>query len=191
MVDTVRPATRLISGSCSGEIFIHSAGWCKICLLTLLQVWIACHNSTCFFSEPLVTGCFNNVRAMYMFRHLAVHFQQTWPGERGLLSPAWDLLTRWEIAVPVNHRPATPRLLVDSLITMSLQWGWQRWAGLTALAFYGGMRVGEPLQATRCWLGASTIRGLNPKCCFWRSSRRNLDGEDEAEFSTARLLRRW
>lgn len=38
---------------------------------------------------------------MYLFRHLVVYLQQRFPSSRGALTSSWELLARWEIALPV------------------------------------------------------------------------------------------
>ena len=145
-IDTVRPATRLVQAKALEKYSRWLSSQLPAATVASLdrmpQLYL-------LFLRAFGNWMFQQGQAMYLFRHLVVYFQQLWPGERGLTAPAWDLLTRWEIAVPVNHRPPVPRILVDSFITLALLWGWKKWAGLTALAFYGGMRVGEPLRATR------------------------------------------
>lgn len=69
--------------------------------------------------------------------------------QRPQLSPCWDLLTKWELVEPVSHRPPLPKLVLDAFLALALAWGWHRWAAVTALAFHGATRVGEPLKACR------------------------------------------
>ena len=162
-VDTVKPATRLVQAKAvekySRWLGRNLTAAAVASLDSMPQLYV-------LFLRAFGNWMFQQGQAMYLFRHLVVYFQQLWPGERSLMAPAWDLLTRWEIAVPVNHRPPTPRILVDSFITMALHWGWKKWAGLTALAFYGGMRVGEPLKATRADLVLPRDSWVNSEVLF-------------------------
>lgn len=102
---------------------------------------------------------------MYLFRHLVVHLQQCFPGERALMAPSWDLLSRWEIAGPVTHRPPLPKRILDAFVSVVLMWGWYRWAGVTLLAFHGAMRIGEPLRAFRADLVLPAEACLQEQVC--------------------------
>ena len=114
---------------------------------------------------------FQSGGAMYLFRHLVVHLQQLFPADRLVLTGAWDLLAKWELVQPVSHRPPVPRLLFDAIIAVGLSWGWIRWSALTSLAFFGVMRVGEPLKARRKDLLLPEDAGLETKVCFLRVGR--------------------
>ena len=118
------------------------------------------------FLRTFGNDLFKKGEAMYIFRHLVVHLQQTYPGERTLLAPAWDLLSRWEIAEPVNHRPPIPRKVLDAFVSLALTWGWYRFACVTALAFHGAMRVGEPLRAVRSDIVLPAEACLQEEVCF-------------------------
>lgn len=114
---------------------------------------------------------FRSGAPMYLFRHLVVHLQQLFPADRWVLTGAWDLLARWEVIEPVSHRPPVPRVLFNALVSLSLSWGWVRWAALTSLAFFGLMRLGEPLRARRRDLVLPEEAGLAGKVCFLRVGR--------------------
>ena len=86
---------------------------------------------------------------MYFFRRLVVWYRQNFLQQRADLITAWELLNRWETAQPLRHRTPMPKLFLDAFLTLSLRWGWLRFAALTAVAFHGAMRIGEPLQALR------------------------------------------
>lgn len=103
---------------------------------------------------------------MYLFRHLVVYLQQMFPSERPAVAPAWELLARWEAVQPVTHRPPLPKPILESMTALALSWGWLRWAALTNLAFYGAMRVGEPLKAKRNDLLLPSDAGLPADTCF-------------------------
>ena len=104
--------------------------------------------------------------AMYIFRHLLVYLQQMFPSDRAALTGAWALLQKWELIQPVAHRPPLPRIILDALIALSLSWGWLRWAALTSLAFFGVLRVGEPLKAKRADLLLPEDCGLDREVLF-------------------------
>ena len=164
LVDTVQPSTRLIQ---------HRA-------LEKLDAWLLrelgpetfgnivdrCPKLRLWFLRAFGNWMYQNGEAMYLFRHLVVHLQQTFPGERSLLAPAWDLLTRWEIVLPVQHRPPLPRIVLDAMLAVSLSWGWHRFAGITALAFHGAMRIGEPLRCFRADLVLPSEAYLQEQVCF-------------------------
>lgn len=61
--------------------------------------------------------------AMYLFRHLMVFLQQTFPSEKPRITPAWELLARWEAVQPVEHRPPMPKVLLDAILATALSWG--------------------------------------------------------------------
>ena len=116
-------------------------------------------------------------KPMYLFRHLTVLMQQRYPAQIGALAEAWELLSRWEIAEPVSHRPPLPKLVLDGMIALALSWGWIRWATVTMLSFHGAMRIGEPLKALREDLLLPADTGLENLSCFLlvrnpKSSRR-------------------
>ena len=109
---------------------------------------------------------YNRGGAMYIYRHLLVYLQQMFPADRASLTGAWTLLQRWELIQPVAHRPPLPRIILDALISLSLSWGWVRWAALTSLAFFGVLRVGEPLKARRADLLLPEDCGLDREVLF-------------------------
>ena len=165
LIDTVRPATRLLQSKAVDKFdrWIRRnlpEGTCKS-LLLLPRMRL-------LFLRTFGNELFKRGEAMYIFRHLVVHLQQTYPGERTLMAPAWDLLSRWEIAEPVNHRPPIPRKVLDSFLSLALMWGWYRFACVTALAFHGAMRVGEPLRAVRSDLVLPAEACLQEEVCFLR-----------------------
>lgn len=103
---------------------------------------------------------------MYIFRHLVVYLQQMFPACRPRVTGCWDLLHRWELAEPVSHRPPLPKMLLDAMLSLALCWGWKRWAAVTAVAFHGAMRVGEPLRACRRDLLLPEEACLSVEVCF-------------------------
>ena len=117
---------------------------------------------------------FSSGRALYEFRHLLVVAQQSFSELRQHLSPAWQLLTKWEILQPVQHRKPLHFVLFQALVVMALLKNWRRWAGTLVLGFEGIARISEVLRATRADLVlpsdqfsstffAAFLRVLNPK----------------------------
>lgn len=145
-VDTVTPATRLLQA----RALERYARWLSENLPAdvLQHLW----DSPLFqvsFLQSFGHWSFQRGEPMYLFRHLVVHYQKSAPAVRAQLAPAWDLLQRWEIVQPVQHRPPMPRQLLDAFLSLGLLWGWHRWVGVTALAFHGATRIGEPIKARR------------------------------------------
>ena len=124
---------------------------------------------------------------MYLFRHLIVWFQQNFPQQRQDLVTAWELLSRWEQVQPVTHRVPVPKLILDAILAVSMSWGWLRFAALTALAFHGAMRVGEPIVATREDLILPDEAALLQKVCFLRVSKPKPGRRGRGRVQHARL----
>lgn len=83
------------------------------------------------------------------YRHLVLCCQRWVTSCRPITRPCWDLISKWEIAEPVRHRPPIPEGLVKCLVTAGWRLGWRAWCGVTLLAFYGAGRVGEVLRCSR------------------------------------------
>ena len=72
------------------------------------------------------------------------------PVLRRLLQQAWDLAYAWARNEPSHHHVAMPvPIIVSSMITISLMWGWTRVAGCLALGFNALLRPGEITGALR------------------------------------------
>ena len=164
LVDTVLPSTRLIQHRAVEKLdawLLRELGH-----ETFRSIVDCCPKLRLWFLRAFGNWMYRNGEAMYLFRHLVVHLQQTFPGERSLLAPAWDLLTRWEIVLPVQHRPPLPRIVLDAMLSIALSWGWYRFSGITALAFHGAMRIGEPLRCFRADLVLPSEAYLLEQICF-------------------------
>eukprot|EP00438_Fugacium_kawagutii_P022593 Skav212131 [mRNA] locus=scaffold1323:119679:120781:- [translate_table: standard] len=90
---------------------------------------------------------FNKGGTLSNYRHLVLSCQRWIPSSRPLTRPCWDLISKWEIAEPVQHRPPIPEGIVKCLVSVGWQLGWRAWCGITLLAFYGAGRVGEVLKS--------------------------------------------
>lgn len=71
---------------------------------------------------------------------------------RPYMVSAWSLVSRWELAEPVQHRPPAPEPLVRAMATLALAWGWPNVATSILVCFYGLCRMGEILSAYRSQL---------------------------------------
>lgn len=159
----IRPATVALQSK------VHSAfldwlqaelsleSWTSICRSPHLQV---------IFLRSYGNWLYNDGKAMYLFRHLVVFCQQQFPGERHQIQPAWQLLQRWEAVQPGSHRPPLPKVILDAMLCLAMSWNWFRWAAVTAIAFHGACRVGEPLSAQRKDLILPDEAGLSDSVCF-------------------------
>lgn len=105
-----------------------------------------------------------------------------------MLAPAWDLLTRCMIAArdspPSYPKNGGRRFLIGGFDMVT--WGWTRFACITAPAFHGARRVGEPLRARHglvlpeeeCLQEAVCfvcIRAPKPGCGWWQLLFQELD----------------
>lgn len=83
------------------------------------------------------------------FRQLLAHVQKEYPLVKPFMSVAWALVSRWEVAEPVQHRPPMPEPLMHAMVALGIVWKWPLFSAATLLCFYGICRIGEILQASR------------------------------------------
>ena len=74
------------------------------------------------------------------------------PSLKRSLQAAWDLAYSWMALEPSTHHVAMPPVILLSMLTVCLCWGWTREAGLFALAWGGLLRIGEALAMIRAKL---------------------------------------
>lgn len=151
-VDNLEDVQRLNQATLAIQQRVHTmfANWLSAELSA--QTMMTLHNHPHLqvqFLRTFGNFLFTTGKPMYLFRHLTVLLQKTFPSEIGSLSKAWELLARWEIAEPVSHRSPVPKLLLDAMLSLALSWGWVRWAAIAAIAYHGVMRISEPLRACR------------------------------------------
>ncbi|CAE7933904.1 unnamed protein product, partial [Symbiodinium necroappetens] len=65
------------------------------------------------------------------------------------LQAAWDLAFSWMALEPTTHHVAMPAVILLSMLTVCLHWGWLREAGLFSLAWGGLLRIGEATAMLR------------------------------------------
>ena len=88
-------------------------------------------------------------KPLYVFRHLVVYSQRTYPGLRGHFQSGWDVINRWEELEPVEHRRPLPAKLVEAMCCLALMWEWPHVCAVILMAFHGCCRPGEVLNASR------------------------------------------
>ena len=87
--------------------------------------------------------------SLFYYRHLLVHLQRKMPICRGRIQVAWEVVTRWEILQPIEHRRPLPLKVLEAMVVVSLLWKWHRVACVLLSAFHGCCRPGEVLRASR------------------------------------------
>eukprot|EP00438_Fugacium_kawagutii_P003415 Skav211329 [mRNA] locus=scaffold3120:27024:31484:+ [translate_table: standard] len=92
---------------------------------------------------------FSSGKSLYILRHLVVYVQKNYLDARPYMSICWDLVQRWETLEPPIHRTPLPCALLQAMVVVSLNWSWNKFAGILCLAFYGIMRPGEALKGKR------------------------------------------
>lgn len=86
----------------------------------------------------------------HYFRQLLAHTQREYPSTRSSLGPAWGVVSKWEVAEPLQHRTPAPEPLVTAMAVLGFLWRWPRFSCTVLLSFHGILRIGEALQARRC-----------------------------------------
>ena len=107
-------------------------------------------------------------QSLFSFRHLVVYAQRMYPGFRGHLQPAWNLINRWEELEPVNHRRPLPVKMVQAMVCLALAWEWIRVGAVILISFFGCCRPGEVLGALRGHLVLPCDLGQSDGPCFLR-----------------------
>lgn len=93
--------------------------------------------------------CFESNMPLHYYRQLLAHVQREMIGVKPLMSPAWDLVCRWDVCEPVQHQPPLPEPVARAVATVAISWGWFNFAATLLFAFYSVSRVGEVLRAQR------------------------------------------
>jgi hypothetical protein len=87
--------------------------------------------------------------ALSNLRHLILACQRWIPAARPFMSASWDMVERWELMVPVNHRTPISRNVVNATCVYAWHLRWYSWVGATLLAFYRAGRLGEVFKCLR------------------------------------------
>ncbi len=88
-------------------------------------------------------------KPLYYLRHLVTYAQRMFPSLKGRLSAVWNVITRWEIVEPIEHRRPVPIKLLEGIVAVGSLWKWYRFAGIVLASFFGCCRSGEVLRARR------------------------------------------
>ena len=86
---------------------------------------------------------------LYVFVHAVTGIQHAELSIRKQLPLTWELVAVWSELEPGGHRVPTPVPVFRALFVIACCWGWFRWAAVTAIAFLGIGRAGEPVTALR------------------------------------------
>ena len=86
---------------------------------------------------------------LHYYRQLVAHTQREYPLVKPFIGVAWNVVTRWEVAEPIQHRPPLPEPLLESMAALALLWDWPVFAASILLCFYGICRIGEIMVAER------------------------------------------
>lgn len=92
---------------------------------------------------------FSSGKSQYVFRHLVVFVQKSLPLTRPFISNCWELLQKWERLEPTIHRAPIPSSILRAMVVVGLHWRWWRFSGCLLSCFFGILRPGEFLKATR------------------------------------------
>lgn len=101
------------------------------------------------FLKEFGNHLYSTGRALYIYRHLVVVLQQEVPGFKPYAGICWDMVSRWQLLEPIEHRTPIPSLLVMAVLSVAISWRWFRFASIVGLSFFGLARPGEPLAALR------------------------------------------
>lgn len=86
---------------------------------------------------------------LHYYRQLLAHVQREYPLAKPFMSVAWAVVSKWEIAEPIQHRAPMPEPLLQSMVALSIVWKWPLFAAASLLCFHGICRIGEVLRARR------------------------------------------
>ena len=109
----------------------------------------ACPMAFCSVLRAYGNWLFQSGEPMYQWRHLCAFYQKNRVLLRPYMPLCWELATRWERLRPPQHRRPIPAAIFKAMFSLAVQKGWNDWALVTGLAFFGAARIGEPLQAVR------------------------------------------
>ena len=113
-----------------------------------LEVFFRCAPK--FLADALYAGwLYSHGGALSNLRHLILACQRWIPAARPFMSASWDMVERWKLMVPVNHRTPISRNVVNATCVYAWHLRWYSWVGATLLAFYRAGRLGEVFKCLR------------------------------------------
>ena len=163
--DQARAARRSPAGLPSGRVVLPRTGSYRADLVAALSQWLLevsgktlqeLLDAKPFDPEVVSDYLVRYGRDLYGSGRPYWHFAETInavtslkPTLRRQVQAAWDLSFAWQAEEPYSHHTAIPPVVLISLLTAAMIWGWVREAGCFALAFGGLMRIGEVTKCLR------------------------------------------
>ena len=92
---------------------------------------------------------FRSGATLSAFRRLVAFALRKFPDFKVRSTICWDFITKWEALEPLVHRLPFPWPVCKAMAALALGWKWFRFALVLLIAFWGILRVGEVLRATR------------------------------------------
>ena len=92
---------------------------------------------------------FSSGSPLHYYRQLLAHIQREYPVLKSNMGGPWQIVSRWEIAEPLQHRTPIPEPLALAVAALGFLWRWPRFSCVVLLTFYGILRVGEVLKCLR------------------------------------------
>ena len=102
--------------------------------------------------------------SLYDLRHTLLEAQRRVLGLKPFASIVWEIISRWELAEPTEHRTPLPEPLLRAMVAVAWLTGYKQFAGVAMLAYFGLGRIGEVLQTRRSDL-------LLPQEDLWEQGR--------------------
>ena len=104
-----------------------------------VNAWVACYGRMLFDSG----------RPYWHYSELINSITARKPILKRSMQASWDLAFSWMALEPATHHVAMPAVILLSMLTTCLHWGWLAEAGIFALAWGGLLRIGEATAMTR------------------------------------------
>ncbi|CAE7767227.1 Rraga [Symbiodinium sp. CCMP2592] len=92
---------------------------------------------------------FSTGESLYLFRHLILAAVKRLPALRQHTYECWNLVSKWEVVEPLQHRAPLPEVILRAMVCLALLWKWERVAGILLISFWGISRPGEALRSLR------------------------------------------
>ena len=85
----------------------------------------------------------------YLFAEIINALVALHPQLKGQLVAAWSMLSRWEESEPTVRSMIMPASVFQAAISLSILWGWRKFAAALLISFYGLLRPCEFLPLLR------------------------------------------
>ena len=147
-----RPVQPITSSNRLGLTAVFSQWLLETCGSSLEQALAQTPFNTEAFVEHLVSygkDLYNSGRPYWHFSETVNAVTPLKPVLRRQCQAAWDLAYTWLSEEPSSHHIAVPAIVLVSILSSCLCWGWTKEAGIFALCFGGLLRVGEATKAKR------------------------------------------